>query len=482
MIPVGKGWICMRNSRSLLAGTVLFSVAVALAYYAYAVYAERRIPSDTPSDVRKQIVALRSADPAKRGQAARDLGYMKSKAERAIPFLVDLLADDNTFSDAELQPFSCVAVAPRDTSPGEQAAYALANIGTRAIGPLTEALESRNAATRRNAVTALRHLNETIDKPDVAAKELVPLLQHDPSPDVRAEAARALESVSKPDILPVLLTARKDDDPRVRERVVVAIGFRRHPRIAPTLLESLRDPSPGVRRAAMKGLEGLHRWGKGLLAEKTPPSVRTSEDLDAWKKLDYKQIAEAFITCLSDPSGEVRSSAMSACHGLDDPRLIDIYIRLLKDPEYYIRWGAAQYLGEKKVARSVDPLIPLLSDEDEHVRRATADALGKLHDRKAVEPLIAALQDIDWGVSTQAAESLGALRDRRAVGPLTDCLEKGVALRKAGDLPITLGKGDVVEPDTSAARALHKITGRTYGSDVAKWRAWLAKPKQQNRR
>jgi len=81
---------------------------------------------------------------------------------------------------------------------------------------------------------------------------------------------------------------------------------------------------------------------------------------------------------------------------------------------------------------------------------------------RAAEPLLACLESTNESVVWAAVESLGEMRAVEAVGPLVDLLEKGCLVV------------DVCE-------ALRRITGRDFGSDVARWRKWLQSSDQAAR-
>jgi len=54
---------------------------------------KEEIPSDTPASVREKVLALYSASPFARFEAAGSLGEMGRRAVSAVPQLIDLLAD-----------------------------------------------------------------------------------------------------------------------------------------------------------------------------------------------------------------------------------------------------------------------------------------------------------------------------------------------------------------------------------------------------
>jgi HEAT repeat protein len=113
-----------------------------------------------------------------------------------------------------------------------------------------------------------------------------------------------------------------------------------------------------------------------------------------------------------------------------------------------------------------------LKDDWHEVRENAARSLGQLGDRRAVEPLMTAITDPEFlgrdftgtrRIFTEqwvVAWALGQLADSRAVIPLVLLLEdREERNRKA------------------AAESLERLTGQRFGTDAAKWKAWLEKRK-----
>lgn len=112
------------------------------------------IPTDLPAPVREQIVKLYAKDAFVRAEAALVLGEMGSDAVGAIPYLVSMLDDDRVLTDikrasvllSRIEEKFPVAVAPgvflEGMRVGDQAAIALARIGTPAVEALIGALHN----------------------------------------------------------------------------------------------------------------------------------------------------------------------------------------------------------------------------------------------------------------------------------------------------------------------------------------------------
>jgi HEAT repeat protein len=113
---------------------------------------KEEIPADIPPEIGKQIKKLRSLNAIKRRDAARKLGEMGEKAVPAIPFLIELLADDARLVNYTRKGPVKSTIA---TYVGEDAAKALSKIGTPAIEPLIPKLKDSNPNTRKYAAFAL---------------------------------------------------------------------------------------------------------------------------------------------------------------------------------------------------------------------------------------------------------------------------------------------------------------------------------------
>jgi HEAT repeat protein len=158
--------------------------AVARALEAYAAIDAQRAAAG------ELTTQLSSADAATRARAACGLREIGSEAVTALNELVAMLGDD-----APVQHSVCGRRWRHGpewlTTPGEQAARALAKIGNPSMDPLLRTLKHTAAAARRNAAWALGAIG---DKSAVPA--LIETLK-DEDAKVRAQAAWALGAITK---------------------------------------------------------------------------------------------------------------------------------------------------------------------------------------------------------------------------------------------------------------------------------------------
>jgi HEAT repeat protein len=424
---------------------------------------ESSIPRDVPKDVGDQLVKLYSPDGPTRGYAAIKLARMGDRASPAVPFLVAMLGDDARLKieerDRELpsgarEHWIYKLEREERTSPGREAAKALALIGESHLGLLHEALQDPNEKVRQHAALALGGI-----KSRESAPHLIPRLK-DPIQEVRMQAAKALGRINDPSAVEPLIAALGDVDWHVREQAAWALGEARDRRAIEPLIDRLGDL--------------VH------VSEKAEKALNEIRDPRAFPLVVKK---------LQDPLPAARKVAARILGRLGDPRAVPHLIEALRDqvdvqyealtalgrlsgedaerlgpnPARWQRWwegeqaGAAlrEHVEEKHVAR----LIATLRNETRWAYRArAARGLGRIGDPLAVEPLIAALYDKDPGVRREAIWALDDLRDPRAIERLLESL-------------------DDVEKSVreEAWRALQHITGQAFPiDDIKKWQEWWA--------
>ena len=200
--------------------------------------------------------------------------------------------------------------------------------------------------------------------------------------------------------------------------------------VVEVLLPKLKDPDAEIVRASVRVLASFKSRPPvdallaTLKADKNE-AMRVGI-LRALADGKYADTAEAVGLCLADKSWEVRRRALHAI----------------------VATGGADV---------PERILPLCSDAEPAVRCSALDALTALASDKAVQPAIALLSDPVWQVRKSAVDALTKLRSKDAVQPLIARLE--------------IEEG-VLVPEM--AEALANLTGKEFGADVAKWKAWWA--------
>jgi len=198
---------------------------------------------------------------------------------------------------------------------------------------------------------------------------------------------------------------------------------------------------------------------------------------------------------------------------------------LKKDKESFRRI-AAMALGFSHEARAIAPLVEALRDSSPQVRSNTLISLGNLHqestpvkpitemllldkdpsvrshaayalflilkpqrDRGCMMPLIKATEDPDPSVRAHAALALASIQSDFAVPTLTSrsLFDEHLSVRYNAALALgEIGSRDAIAPLVEAlkrdrhpqvrkavAAALHKLTGKNFGQNSARWNVWI---------
>jgi len=204
------------------------------------------IPADLPAQVREQIERLYAKDAFVRAEAALSLGEMGADAVGAIPYLVSMLDDDRGLTDVKraqvllsrIEQKFPISEAPgvfrQGMYVGDQAAIALARIGTPAVDALIGALHNtakdgfviqkhwRNAAWALGRIGDPRAVDALIEKLGVAGAlgadpVKVPGRRGIYPADSEVEAAAALGKINdRRAILPLILFMAKYADEAAR--------------------------------------------------------------------------------------------------------------------------------------------------------------------------------------------------------------------------------------------------------------------------
>ena len=202
--------------------------------------------------------------------------------------------------------------------------------------------------------------DQTDQSADASEDLFIQDLESSPDPEVRAEAARALQGYTS-------------------ERSLRAL-----------VLAGLEDPNPDVREAA---LDSISEW--------------TFEELVALLK--------------DHPESDIRQAAAAALGRMKDRRAVrPLGAALESDSAASVRAESAKALGRLGYYEAGPSLIEALEeDAAATVRESAARALGQLRELEATNPLIDTLAgDASADVRVAAAWALGQLRQPHALGQL----------------------------------------------------------------
>jgi beta-lactamase regulating signal transducer with metallopeptidase domain/HEAT repeat protein len=284
--------------------------------------------ADDP-ETRRAVTALleaaaRDANQAVKNASSQAIGQFGT---RAVPALLDAMRDPTLVETARLQ---------------------LAQLGPDSFDPLLDALESSDAAVRREALTAIAQIFAThlgIPGPGVPGG----FGGAAPAGRVGGGFVGGFGAGGEGGI-PVAVDAAM---PQVMTRLITAVT------------KATRDSDVGVRRAAIRVLQGV------------APQAAMANKLDA--------VMPSVIAAMKDADAEVRGGAA---------------------------WALTSVANQSAGFGGLDALIAAVKDEDETVRYAALNALKMIGPpAKAATPtVIAALKDRQPTVRAAAAEALGSLQ------------------------------------------------------------------------
>jgi cyclophilin family peptidyl-prolyl cis-trans isomerase/HEAT repeat protein len=299
---------------------------------------------------------------------------------------------------------------------------------------------------RRRAVIAVGR----IGGPD-AAPFLIHVLDRDPSPAVRADAAFALGILgdSSAAVVGALRRAAPADRIPVRPEegtvvveVVGALG---------------RLGSDGARAHVVDMLRRVQRADDPIAR-----SIAAEALLTLWKFPTGQGRAVSALRFVDHPDPELRWRAALALVRLGVPEAAPRFLTLLDDPDSRVRSLAARGLASPTVdsadlATTVLPaLATALGDPHPHVRVNALRAIATFGDRTPTDAILGRLRDGDPNVAVAAASSLASLGPRLATDAATTAADPSlpVAVRSAALTGLAGLDADAALPTVAAmARA-----------------------------
>ena len=262
-----------------------------------------------------------------------------------------------------------------DVTRRERAAQELIRLGSDAVSPLIEALQTRDG----NLLPLYQQILARIP----SATPLLLKALTTAHPIIRGRAAEVFAISKDRAATPALLQALQGEYFTVRSRAALALGKIRDAKAIPPLLSALKDPEDEVRIAACLALSSFK-----------DPS--TFDDITN--------------VLLDDPKIDVRQAAARALGDTQHPAALPYLMEALHDSFWWYEreYAAVDLLSaiEKMGIAAVPPLIEALRDKEGTVRKFAATLLGQLGDPRAMEPLGMALYDLHHEVGKVAAESL----------------------------------------------------------------------------
>jgi len=366
------------------------------------------------------LAMLGDEDARNRRTAAITLGWLREG--RATGPLLELLAD------AAVREF---------------ASHALVSIGFRERELWERGLAHADDAVRLGTLRCLAW----IAPPEGTA--LAAPLVHDPSAEVRAEAAAAIGQLGHEDapmllfellrdeseliqesameslarmsparVLPLLLQALGGADTDSRVRAAQTLGLLQDPAAQPALVAASRDEREAVRAAAVQALGELGGGPETLEVLRAslegPSSLVRQQAVLALGRLREPEAAPLLLPLVHADDPRLRFAAVRALGQIRSPVAIPELLPLLSEPRKELRFAAVEALGQIRAPEAVAPLVAALREPDRNLRRAAAEGLGEIADPRSAPDLIVALEDEHWSVRSAAATALGKLASPKA--------------------------------------------------------------------
>ncbi|MFH1731899.1 MAG: HEAT repeat domain-containing protein [Planctomycetota bacterium] len=300
-------------------------------------------------------------------------------------------------------------------------------------GPLSEALETEDAALRQRIVSALATRPNTGFGP-----LLLHVLKNDTGAQVRLAAARAVEQIADKQMVPQLIEAATAEE-RTDTLVVLigALGKTGDRRALPFFRDSLRAGEAPVQAAALRAIGAFHDASLvPFYVERYKLSTSVEVRLTSLRNIKGaadRRTVEALLSALSDEDPRIRAAALDAAADFRDAAVAAALADKLcsKDVRERAARVIIQALGETRLRAVADKLLVAArtAEHEPSLRRIYA-ALGKTGDRRAIRILAAGIRkEMSDEVTAAAVSALAELNAHDQAGL---CLD--VARRSTGAL------------------------------------------------
>jgi HEAT repeat protein/predicted Ser/Thr protein kinase len=319
---------------------------------------------------------------------------------------------------------------------------------------------------------------------------LAKVMERDPDTELRLQAIRGMGRNVEPSAMTILIRMAVRGQPRA-----IAEAAREK-------LKELRSPDSVLSMyAGSRAGEATRALGEML--EKTSDYERqleeAMEDIPAAKKKAVPKASQPYEVAMLRMKDGDKDQRMTAAYDLGlmaRQESEDALRAALEDQDLDVALAAAESLGKIPNLKASGKLIELLDMEKKDrpsVRMAAARACGLVNPSPSGAGIAGALaKERDAGVQVELAQALGRLRPPEAKLPLLALLVEGAmpakvkavwAMGQLGDASVcpalvtALEKAGPNDKELKAelAGALSALTGKSLGTDPAKWRAALKK-------
>jgi HEAT repeat protein len=288
-------------------------------------------------------------------------GWESARSSPALPALVEL-ADDAiplliaTFREGNWQP-QMESSGPQKWKVARRVVHAFPAFGGRAVGPLVQALDAKDAVTRGYAARALGEVAQFNGLPENAIEKLEKCLE-DSEEDVRRSAAHALSWVRPASVkaVTVLEKAREavfDASDVLGDLERMSLHNEAARKLLFRMLEDNDAKTPQEAHRILAGLElpadqVLGAWTKALShadAEVRMQAIVALTKLGPRAKSAKSTLHERFP---KERDHDCKANILHALTAIDpvDPALISVFTRAMEDRESWVRITALHCLQE----------------------------------------------------------------------------------------------------------------------------------------
>jgi HEAT repeat protein len=280
----------------------------------------------------------------------------------------------------------------------------------RSVPLLRDALDEKQEAVQELLLLALQESPRSLLEP--LADQLSALLQG-ANLNIRVQAIKVLAKIHSESLFSVLLSSLADAAPEVRREAALALQHYSNRQGVQALVATLQDPDGGVRTTAVESLGQLRD------PQAIRPLVHAFEGADedyrdhiasalaAMPKQEFHQLTDLLMG-LSHP--KARAGITLTLGLIGDQAAMQLLTTFLKDPEPIVRASAASALGRFGREGMTSVLVDCLSDPKRKVRAAVVDALGKSGNAAIIEYLLPLLEsEPDALVCQRVALAVGCL-------------------------------------------------------------------------
>ncbi len=372
---------------------------------------------------------LKDRDADVRARAALAVGRLQDSS--AVPVLIPLTGDaaapvrrEAVFALGQIgKPAAGAALAAclQDPDPETQdlAIEALGKLGDKTrTSSIVPFLGHASARLRGEAAVALWRLADS--------SALAPLIQahQDPDAEVRWRVLYALEKIPDPGRAGLVAAFHLEDpSPRVRAFAARNLGRQKSARFTAYLTQALSDEDVDVVVAAERALQAIGDTSAAGPLERClahrHPYVRLTA-AGALGELAAPRSAETLAAHLRDPDAATRGGCARSLLRLDKGAAFERVRAVFEDSSIYARAAALEGLRYLPAAAALPRLREGLADSRPLLERITcAETLKELGSPEALEPLRRGIADPSSAFAAATASALAALKDTASLPRVT---------------------------------------------------------------